>query len=237
MLLGIYFVRQTDTIEKASHLADERAELTRGETVVGAREDGNADYNVAEKPPQVVEGVDSDWNRANLSTLSRQRQKITGSSAPTVKPKLLVHQALLCLQQRLQSPVGPHVLHFTSSEKTVGLASQLLFDWPLHLETQNELNWLTVIQLKEENNVVDKVLWACNVCILKELTLSELHTGLISSDEIRWHNKAEQTGWSRVRHLKKAADSALTRICMCLNLPEWKNKTKLKTLCQHRCHL
>lgn len=107
--------------EKSSHLADERAELTGGETVIEAREDGDADYNVAEKPTEVVEGVDSDWNRANLSTLSRQQRKITGSSAPTVKPKLLVYKAPLGLQQRLQSPVGPHVLHFTSSEKAVSI--------------------------------------------------------------------------------------------------------------------
>lgn len=129
MLFGIHF------IEQASHLADECAELTGGETVVEAREDRDADDNVAEKPAEVVEGVDSDWNRDNkdnLSTLSRQRKKkkITGSSAPTVEPKLLVHEALLGLQQRLQPAVGPHVLHFTGSEKTVSirLASQPLSD-------------------------------------------------------------------------------------------------------------
>lgn len=114
-------VKQTDNSEEASHLADERAELTGGETVVGAREDGDGDDDVAEEAPQVVEGVDSDWNRAHLSTPSRRRRKITGSSAPTVKPQLLVHKALLGQQQRLQPPVGPHVLHLTSSEKAVGI--------------------------------------------------------------------------------------------------------------------
>lgn len=134
MLFGIDFIEQTDTVEKASHLADECAELTGGETVVEAREDRDADDNVAEKPPEVVEGVDSDWNRDNkdnLSTLSRNREKkITGPSGPTVEPKLLVHEALLGLQQRLQPPVGPHVLHFTGSENTVSirLASQPLSD-------------------------------------------------------------------------------------------------------------
>lgn len=35
----------------------------------------------------------------------------------TIKPELFVHEPLLGLQQSLQSPVGPHVLHFTSSKK------------------------------------------------------------------------------------------------------------------------
>lgn len=73
-MFGINLIEQTDTVEIASHLADERTELTGGETVVEAREDGNADYNVAEKAPEVVEGVDSNWKRDNLSTLSRPRK-------------------------------------------------------------------------------------------------------------------------------------------------------------------
>lgn len=47
--------------KSAAHLADERAELPGGETVVEAREDGDGDDDVAEETPQVVEGVDTDW--------------------------------------------------------------------------------------------------------------------------------------------------------------------------------
>lgn len=57
-------------MDQVPYLADERAELTRGETVVEAREDGDADDDVAEKAAQVVEGVDSDWNGGDRSRLS-----------------------------------------------------------------------------------------------------------------------------------------------------------------------
>lgn len=114
-----------------AHLADERAELTGGEIVVETRKDGDADYDVAEETPDVVKGVDSDW-REGAGTevicqhrVDKRKTKIpTKSSPPTVKQELLVHEALLRLQQRLQPSVGPHVLHFTGSEKkTKQLAS------------------------------------------------------------------------------------------------------------------
>lgn len=44
-----------------SHLADESTELTRGQTVVDAGEDGNGDDDVAEDSSEVIEGVDADW--------------------------------------------------------------------------------------------------------------------------------------------------------------------------------
>lgn len=53
-----------------AHLADERAELTGGEIVVETREDGDGDYNVAEKTPDVVKGVDSDWREGRKQRLS-----------------------------------------------------------------------------------------------------------------------------------------------------------------------
>lgn len=45
----------------------------------------------------------------------------------TIKPELFVHEPLLGLQQSLQSPVGPHVLHFTSSKN---ISQQLCFPQP-----------------------------------------------------------------------------------------------------------
>lgn len=40
-----------------AYLTDECTELTRGETVIDASEDGNGDYNVAEETSEVVKGV------------------------------------------------------------------------------------------------------------------------------------------------------------------------------------
>lgn len=49
--------------KKHSHLTDESTELTGGETVVYAGEDGNGDYNVAEDSSEVIKGVNADWER------------------------------------------------------------------------------------------------------------------------------------------------------------------------------
>lgn len=46
-----------------SHLTDESAELTGGQTVIDAGEDGNGDYNVAENSSKVIKGVNADWER------------------------------------------------------------------------------------------------------------------------------------------------------------------------------
>lgn len=54
--------KQTDK-KKHSHLTDESTELTGGETVVDAGEDGNGDYNVAEDSSEVIKGVNADWER------------------------------------------------------------------------------------------------------------------------------------------------------------------------------
>lgn len=43
--------------KKHAYLTDECTELTRAETIIDTREDGNGDYNVAEETSKVVKGV------------------------------------------------------------------------------------------------------------------------------------------------------------------------------------
>lgn len=83
------------TWSKHSYLTDESTELTGGETVIDASEDGNGDYNVAEESSEVIKGVDADWekrgqkvNAVNLITDSWSK----GIGALlTIEPKFLLY--------------------------------------------------------------------------------------------------------------------------------------------------
>lgn len=82
--------RETDP-----HLTDESAELTGGETVVDAGEDGNGDYDVAEESSEVIEGVHADWERrgreGEAANVVRDLRCSGGGRLLTVEPELLLY--------------------------------------------------------------------------------------------------------------------------------------------------
>lgn len=66
-----------------AYLTDECTELTRGETIIDASEDGNSYYNVAEETSKVVEGVYPDWEDRSEVNLQVQHQA-TGRRSESV---------------------------------------------------------------------------------------------------------------------------------------------------------
>lgn len=61
-----------------AYLTDECTELTRGETIIDASEDGNGDYNVAEETSKIVKGVYPDWERGEVKFNKKQSMKDMG---------------------------------------------------------------------------------------------------------------------------------------------------------------
>lgn len=81
-------------MKEHSHLTDEGTELTGSETVVDAGEDGNGDYNVAEDSPEVIKGVNADWERRGQKANTANLTDIWSRGEVgflTVEPKFLLY--------------------------------------------------------------------------------------------------------------------------------------------------